>query len=140
MSKKPYTLNSRKKRFNAIEPYIWIAPSIILMSIFIIVPIFTVFRTAFNDVSRTGKLRGFNGFDNFRSVLSSTEFHIVLQNTIVWTIVVVVLSTILGFIPFMVGTGKEAFWFPLSAGTIGGLLMSILGIFIFLPVFTLKKK
>ena len=51
-----------------------------------------------------------------------------------------VVSTILGFIPFMVGTGKEAFWFPLSAGTIGGLLMSILGIFIFLPVFTLKKK
>ena len=51
-----------------------------------------------------------------------------------------VVSTILGFIPFMVGTGKEAFWFPLSAGTIGGLVMSILGIFIFLPVFTLKKK
>ena len=51
-----------------------------------------------------------------------------------------VVSTILGFIPFMVGTGKEAFWFPLSAGTIGGLLMSILGIFIFLPVSTLKKK
>lgn len=51
-----------------------------------------------------------------------------------------VVSTILGFIPFMVGTGKEAFWFPLAAGTIGGLIMSILGIFIFLPIFTLKKR
>ena len=50
-----------------------------------------------------------------------------------------VVSTILGFIPFMVGTGKEAFWFPLAAGTIGGLTMSIVGIFIFLPIFTLKK-
>ena len=29
----------------------------------------------------------------------------------------------------MVGDGKEAFWFPLAAGTIGGLVMSILGIF-----------
>ena len=51
-----------------------------------------------------------------------------------------VVSTILGFIPFMVGTGKEAFWFPLAAGTIGGLAMSIVGIFIFLPIFTLKKQ
>ncbi len=106
MSKKPYTLNSRKKRFNTIEPYIWIAPSIILMSIFIIVPIFTVFRTAFNDVSRTGKLRGFNGFDNFRSVLSNTEFPIVLRNTIVWTILVVVLSTVLGFILALILNNK----------------------------------
>ena len=51
-----------------------------------------------------------------------------------------VVSTILGFIPFMVGTGKEGFWFPLAAGTIGGLMMSILGIFVFLPIFTLKKR
>ena len=46
-----------------------------------------------------------------------------------------VVSTILGFIPFMIGTGKEAFWFPLAAGTIGGLVMSVIGIFVFLPIF-----
>lgn len=50
-----------------------------------------------------------------------------------------IVSTILGFIPFIVGMGKEAFWFPLAAGTIGGLIMSIIGIFIFLPIFTQKK-
>lgn len=32
------------------------------------------------------------------------------------------------------------FWFPLAAGTIGGLIMSIIGVFIFLPVLTLKKQ
>ncbi len=51
-----------------------------------------------------------------------------------------VVSTILGFIPFMLGSDKEAFWFPLAAGTIGGLAMSILGIFLYLPIFTLKKQ
>lgn len=51
-----------------------------------------------------------------------------------------VVSTIAGFIPFMVGTGKEAFWFPLAAGTIGGLVLSVIGIFVFLPIFTLGKK
>ena len=50
-----------------------------------------------------------------------------------------VVSTILGFIPFMVGESKEAFWFPLAAGTIGGLVMSVIGIFFYLPIFTLKK-
>ncbi len=49
-----------------------------------------------------------------------------------------VISTILGFLPFMVGLDKEAFWFPLAAGTIGGLVMSVLGIYIILPL-TLKE-
>ncbi|MDY4846708.1 MAG: efflux RND transporter permease subunit [Parabacteroides sp.] len=51
-----------------------------------------------------------------------------------------VISTILGFIPFMLGTDKEAFWFPLAAGTIGGLIMSLFGIFVYLPIFTLKSE
>lgn len=51
-----------------------------------------------------------------------------------------VVSTILGFIPFMVGAEKEGFWFPLAAGTIGGLIMSVIGVFVFLPIFTLKRK
>ena len=106
MSKKPITLNDRKKRFNAIEPYIWIAPSIILMSIFIIVPIFTVFRMAFSDVSKTGKIRGFAGFDNFVNVMNNVEFSRVLSNTVVWTILVVVLSTVLGFILALILNNK----------------------------------
>lgn len=51
-----------------------------------------------------------------------------------------VMSTVLGFIPFMVGTEKEGFWFPLAAGTIGGLMMSVVGIFLFLPMMTIKLK
>ena len=50
-----------------------------------------------------------------------------------------VVSTILGFIPFMVGSAKEAFWFPLSAGTIGGLVASLIGLFIWLPVWSCGK-
>ncbi|MDR2057727.1 MAG: efflux RND transporter permease subunit [Dysgonamonadaceae bacterium] len=46
-----------------------------------------------------------------------------------------VISTVLGFIPFMIGENKEAFWFPLAAGTIGGIIMSLVGTFLFLPLF-----
>ena len=92
------TLNDRKKTYNKIEPYIWIAPSIILMAIFIIIPIGTVFRMAFSHVSKAGLIKGFAGFENFQDVLTSEKFGMVLKNTVVWTILVVVLSTILGFI------------------------------------------
>ena len=60
-------------------------------------------------------------------------------NSKIIPIFLTVVSTILGFIPFMVGDVKEGFWFPLAAGTIGGLVMSVIGIFFYLPIFTLKR-
>ena len=89
---------ARKRIFRKAEPYIWIAPSLILMSVFIIVPIFYVFATAFGDVNKFGVIRGFGGLKNFAGVLDNPEIGRVFLNTIVWTILVVVLSTVLGFI------------------------------------------
>ena len=80
------------------EPYLWIAPSVILMAIFIIIPIFFVFRMSLSQVTKTGTIKAFNDFANFRKVLNSSQFPIVLKNTVVWTVVVVILSTVLGFI------------------------------------------
>ena len=88
----------KKNSFRKVEPYIWIAPSIILMAIFILVPIVFVFRMALSDVSKAGLIRGFNGVANFTKVLKSAAFGLVLKNTLVWTVAVVVLSTILGFV------------------------------------------
>ena len=98
MSKKTVRNNKGAKVLSNVEPYIWIAPSIILMAIFIIVPIFTVFQMAFSKVTKTGLIKGYNGFENFEKVLNSPKFSMVLTNTLVWTVLVVVLSTVLGFI------------------------------------------
>ena len=81
-----------------LEPYAWIAPSVILMSIFIIVPIFYVFKMSVSKITKAGLIKGFIGFENFEKVLASAKFALVLKNTVVWTILVVVLSTLLGFI------------------------------------------
>ncbi|RAZ94080.1 sugar ABC transporter permease, partial [Klebsiella oxytoca] len=51
----------KKQTFRKIEPYIWIAPSVILMAIFILTPIVFVFRMAMSDVSKAGMIKGFNG-------------------------------------------------------------------------------
>ena len=90
--KKPYTL------LNKAEPYLWILPSIILMSIFIIIPIGYVFYMSVSEISKAGLVKGFAGLANFTKVLKSTKFSMVLKNTVIWTIFVVVLSTVLGFI------------------------------------------
>ena len=71
--------------------------------------------------------------DSIRAYLKAWNVKIV-------PIMLTVLSTVLGFIPFILGEQKEAFWFPLAAGTIGGLVMSLVGVFVFLPIYTLKVK
>lgn len=70
--------------------------------------------------------------------MNSIRAYLKAWNVKIAPIMLTVISTILGFIPFIVGGTKEAFWFPLAAGTIGGLLMSLAGLFIFLPIYALK--
>ncbi|MCM1451913.1 MAG: efflux RND transporter permease subunit [Clostridium sp.] len=55
-------------------------------------------------------------------------------------ILLTVLSTALGFIPFLIGESKESFWYPLAIGVIGGLVMSMLAILIILPAFILPRR
>lgn len=56
-------------------------------------------------------------------------------------ILLTVLSTILGFLPFIIGNdSREAFWFPLALGTIGGLAMSLVAIIIYIPLFISPAK
>lgn len=87
-----------KKKMQKIEPYIWIMPSIILMLVFILVPIAFVFRMSMSKVTKAGLIKGFSGFENFSKVLATPTFSMVLKNTLVWTVAVVGLSTLLGFI------------------------------------------
>ena len=91
-------VNKNKRLGRTLEPYVWIAPSIILMSIFIIIPIFYVFKMSMSKITKAGLIKGFIWFENFESVLGSAKFALVLKNTVIWTILVVVLSTLLGFI------------------------------------------
>jgi multidrug efflux pump subunit AcrB len=77
-----------------------------------------------------------NEYNNIRKKknLSPLKAYLKAWNAKISPIFLTVISTILGFIPFMIGA-KEAFWFPLAAGTIGGLIMSLIGTFFFLPLF-----
>lgn len=55
-------------------------------------------------------------------------------------VMLTIISTMTGLIPFVWGGQDEAFWFSFAAGSIGGLLFSLIGIFVYLPVFIVEKK
>jgi multidrug efflux pump subunit AcrB len=55
-------------------------------------------------------------------------------------ILLTILSTCFGLIPFIMEGQGEIFWFSLAIGTIGGLLFSMIGVFLALPVFLWKKE
>ncbi len=55
-------------------------------------------------------------------------------------IALTVLSTCLGLTPFLLGGQHEVFWYALAAGTIGGLLFSLLLVVLILPMWLFKGK
>ncbi len=85
-------------------------------------------------------LNEYNLIKKRRPLLSPLRTYLKAWNAKIIPIFLTIISTVLGFIPFLVGTQKEGFWFPLAAGTIGGLIMSFIGIFIFLPLLMVKGK
>ena len=84
------------------EPYIWLLPSVLLISIFVVFPILIVFKLSFSDISKAGVVGGFVGFKNFKEAVQLPAFKTVMINTFIWVIAVVGLSTVLGFIVAMV--------------------------------------
>lgn len=80
------------------EPYLWLLPSVLLMTIFVVFPIGIVFKLSFSEISKAGMVGGFIGFDNFVEAVSAPVFGTVMMNTLVWVVSVVGLSTLFGFI------------------------------------------
>lgn len=95
-------MKKNRKALSAVQPYVWLLPSVILMVTMIVIPIVTVFRVSFSEVGRSGLIKGLNGIQNYVEVFAEPTFWKTLQNTFVWTIAVVGLSTLIGFILAMV--------------------------------------
>lgn len=64
----------------------------------------------------------------------SLRIYIKAFNGKIIPIFLTIMSTALGFIPFMFDAQIDSFWMALSVGTICGLFFSIVGIFLYLPV------
>jgi multidrug efflux pump subunit AcrB len=55
-------------------------------------------------------------------------------NSKIIPIILTKLSTIIGLVPFLLTGRNEQFWFTLAAGTIGGLMFSMIGLLVYQPL------
>ncbi|HPF86728.1 MAG TPA: sugar ABC transporter permease [Candidatus Limiplasma sp.] len=88
------------------EPYLWLLPSMLLMTIFIVFPIIIVFKLSFSDISKAGVVGSFVGLANFKAAITDDVFGTVMLNTLIWVVSVVGISTLLGFVVAMMMNSK----------------------------------
>lgn len=88
----------KNKTLSALTPYVWLFPSVVLMVTMIVIPIISVFKISFSEVGRSGVVKGLNGIQNYKEVFENPTFWHTLQNTVIWTVAVVGLSTVIGFV------------------------------------------
>jgi multidrug efflux pump subunit AcrB len=81
----------------------------------------------------------FNFLRKTRPAWSGVQLYATAVRHKILPIVLTVLSTAAGLIPFLLGGRNEVFWHALAAGTIGGLTFSLLVITVISPVFFLRR-
>lgn len=82
----------------------------------------------------------FNRFRKQQPQRASLDLFIKAFRQKITPIILTVISTILGMIPFVMHGQNEVFWFSLAVGTMGGLLFSLLLITFLIPVFFVRKQ
>ncbi|MCI7288195.1 MAG: sugar ABC transporter permease [Blautia sp.] len=79
-----------RKRDERVAAYIFIAPAVILLIAFLVVPmIYTVYFSGFKyQIMRPDAMK-FIGFENYRKLFSDKNFWLALKNTVYFTVIVV---------------------------------------------------
>ncbi|RYH03856.1 sugar ABC transporter permease [Salipiger sp. IMCC34102] len=81
-------------RANTIRPWLFLAPTIIALSLYLVYPVVGSFiRSLYN---RSGN--DFIGFANYTSMFASSEFRTAFLNNVLWALVVPSVSTFLGLL------------------------------------------
>ena len=94
-----------------------------------------------SGISVNSALYIINDYNNFKNHISSKEPKVLYFRAFNYKVIPVLLtiiSTIAGLIPFVWDGQNEVFWFAFAAGSIGGLVFSLIGIFIYLPLFVVS--
>lgn len=114
----PVSHTRKRPRASGLEPYVYLAPAILLVGTFAGYPLVRSVWFAFNDVSPIQGVRGFVGFGNFLAVVRGADFGTLAANTMTWTFGAVGLQLVLG----LVGAHLLNARFPLR-GVYRGLAM-----------------
>lgn len=127
---------SSTKKMDHRTAYLMIIPSILLLGVFVLLPLFLAFERSFYDW-RFYKESTFIGFENFRMVLQNSLFQLSIKN-ILWFVAIIVPTQIVvtflfahalkGMTPKMGAFIKTAIYVPT---VISGVVASVIFLFLF---------
>jgi len=91
--------SSTTKRMNtiksAIEGYLYLAPTLIILAIFVYLPVVTSFNLSLNRIAPFGNQKRFVGLDNYTRLLTDPEYWGIVWNTVLFTLGTVGIGLIL---------------------------------------------
>lgn len=77
---------TRKKIMSALEGYAYIAPTIIVLTIFVFIPIISSFQISLTRVAPFGNATRFIGMENYTNLLTDERYHDVIWTTLIFAI------------------------------------------------------
>jgi multiple sugar transport system permease protein len=81
-----------------LEPYLYLAPAIVLVGAFAGYPLVRSVWFAFNEVSPFAGIQGFVGLQNFVDIVRDADFALLSVNTLKWTFGAVALQLVFGLV------------------------------------------
>ena len=85
----------QKSKLSQFEAYLWMLPTLILISVFVLFPVLESVYMSFSKVSKAGIIKKFGTLTNYKYVLKQPVFPRVMLNTVIWTVVIVAISLVL---------------------------------------------
>lgn len=130
----------RRRRRGRATPYLLVAPTVLLIAVFLAYPVASVFYYSLQDYNVTQPYdNGFAGFDNFVALFADEKFWTSLRFTGQWVLVEVTLQLIFGLILALVV--NEAFKgrglaraIAFSPWAVSGVLTTTLWLLIYNPI------
>jgi ABC-type sugar transport system permease subunit len=77
---------SRQRTKSAIEGYLYLAPTLIILTIFVFIPIFTSFRLSLNRIAPFGSQMIFVGLGNYERLLTDPEYYSSIINSLIFMV------------------------------------------------------
>lgn len=81
---------------NTIKPYIFLAPALIILSVFSIYPILHMITLSFYEWNMISPVKTFVGLTNFINLASDMKFYQIIGNTLIYVVFTVGLNIVLG--------------------------------------------
>lgn len=68
------------------------------------------------------------------------KIYIKAFNRKIHPVMLTVISSVMGLVPFLFDGPQEVFWFPFAVGSIAGLLFSLAALVLYLPLFCIRSS